>query len=55
MMLDLSGRGGGVGLEEGRVEGDKIRGEVGDLESGDENGISHFGGKNQYFIVISEK
>ena len=28
MMLDLSGSGGGVKLEEGRVEGAKIIGEV---------------------------
>lgn len=48
-MLDLNG------VEEHVTRGGKIVDEVGDIGNGDENVISHFGGKHQYFMVIDEK
>lgn len=54
MMLDLSGSGGGVKLEEGRVEGAKIIGEVTlSMEMKMESVILE--GKNKYFMMRKEK
>lgn len=55
MMLDQCRGRGGVRPGARKCRRGKVISEASDIENGDEDVISHFGGKNQYFMMIGEK